>query len=275
MSLTSPTLSVIVPVFNEQAQLEGVVRHLQGASCPVPREWLFIDDCSTDGSRRILHDLEKEYGFRVIEQPENRGKGAAVRRGVREATGEFIMIQDADFEYEPNDIADLMEPLLSENADVVYGSRFKKSSMQVHRTYHYFVNRILTLLSNLVSGIYLTDMETCYKVFRADLIKSMRLTSNRFGIEVELTAYLAKTTARVFELPIRYYPRSRLQGKKIGWRDGIAALWHIVSFNLLVSTDEAFDDLPDRYRERARRYPPGESLYDEAADPKGKSESAG
>ena len=254
MVSSSPTLSIIVPVYNEEAHLERIVRYLLGSQCPIAREWLFVDDHSNDGSLRILQELATKHDLRVIEQPFNQGKGAAVRRGIQEANGDFVLIQDADFEYDANDIPELLAPLLDGSADVVYGSRFKKSSMQVHRTYHYFVNRILTLLSNLLSGIYLTDMETCYKVFRADLIRSMRLTSDRFGVEVELTAYLAKTTARIFEVPIRYYPRSKLQGKKIGWRDGVAALWHLVRYNMVVSADEIFDELPERYRQRGSEY---------------------
>jgi hypothetical protein len=159
----------------------------------------------------------------------------------------LVLIQDADFEYDANDIPQLLQPFFESKADVVYGSRFKKSSWQVHRTYHYFVNRILTVISNLFSGVYLTDMETCYKIFRTDLIKSMNLKSKRFGIEIELTAYVAKTSARVFELPIHYYPRTYLQGKKITWKDGVAALFHLFHFNFWVSQSEAFTDLPHFY----------------------------
>ncbi len=160
------------------------------------------------------------------------------------------MIQDADFEYNPNDVPALLKPLLDDEADIVYGSRFKQNSPQVHRTYHYFVNRFLTGLSNLFSGIYLTDMETCYKLFRADLIKSMDLTSRRFEIEVELTAYIAKTSARIYELPISYRPRTQLEGKKIGWRDGLYALYHIVRCNFR-SFDQSFKELPEKYHPRS------------------------
>jgi glycosyltransferase involved in cell wall biosynthesis len=233
-------LSVIVPVYNEVPQLKNVIRILMTAPCPIPREWIFVDDCSTDGSLQILRELAAEYQFRLIAQEQNQGKGAAVIRGIEEATGEYIMIQDADFEYDPRDIPSLMEPLLQDRADVVYGSRFKKNAPQVHRTYHYFVNRFLTLSSNLLSGIYLTDMETCYKIFRSGLLKSMNLQSRRFGIEVELTAYVAKSQARIHELPISYYPRTRLQGKKINWRDGFAALFHLIRFNLMTSPEQAF-----------------------------------
>jgi glycosyltransferase involved in cell wall biosynthesis len=241
-------LSLIVPVFNEETRLREVVESLMAAPCPIKREWIFVDDFSTDRSREILADLQKQYNFSLILLKKNSGKGAAVREGIDKATGDFIMIQDADFEYDPMDIPKLIEPLIEQRADVVYGSRFKKSAFQVHRTYHYFVNRLLTVLSNLFSGIYLTDMETCYKVFRQDLIKNMNLVSERFGIEVELTAYVAKLRPRIFEIPINYYPRNRLQGKKINWKDGVAALYHLIRFNFFVTPRQAFkENLPQRY----------------------------
>lgn len=243
----SPTLSVIVPVYNEEQQLAEVIDVLMKTPCPLPREWIFVDDCSKDSSLPILKEHQAKYGYRIIEQKPNQGKGAAVIRGIQEAKGELIMIQDADFEYDPLDVPPLLQPLIDGKADVVYGSRFKKSATQVHRTYHYFVNRFLTVMSNLLSGIYLTDMETCYKIFRADLLKAMRLKSRRFGIEVELTAYLAKARVRIQELPISYYPRTVLQGKKINWKDGVAALMHLVRFNAFTKFDEAYDRLPDKY----------------------------
>lgn len=248
-----PKLSVIVPVYNEERQLAQVIEVLMKSPCPagVEREWIFVDDSSKDGSLKILKELAARHHFRVIEQVPNQGKGAACIRGFKEATGEILMIQDADFEYDPNDVPSLLQPLLDGKADVVYGSRFKKTATQVHRTYHYFVNRFLTVLSNLLSGIYLTDMETCYKLFRADLLKSMNLRSARFGIEVELTAYLGKVRARIYELPISYFPRTRLQGKKINWKDGVAALIHLMRFNWFVSLDEAFTNLPERYSPQA------------------------
>lgn len=242
-----PKLTIIVPVYNEEPHLERVVRMLMAAPCPIEREWLFVDDSSSDASPAILAGLSGEFGFRLIEQLPNQGKGAAVIRGLQESTGDYILIQDADLEYDPRDIPALLAPLLEERADVVYGSRFRRGSPQVHRTYHYFVNRFLTVLSNLMSGIYLTDMETCYKLFRSDLIKAMNLTSRRFGIEVELTAYVAKVHARIFELPIAYYPRTRLQGKKINWRDGLATIGHLVRYNLLTPPKRAFHTIPARY----------------------------
>jgi glycosyltransferase involved in cell wall biosynthesis len=230
------TLSILVPVYNEAASLEALVHRFMRTASVVDREWIFIDDKSTDESLAVLKRLQSQYTFRLLEQPFNQGKGAAVIRGIREATGDLILIQDADWEYDPADIAGLIDPLLND-----------QTSPQIHRTYHYFVNRFLTMLSNLLSGIYLSDMETCYKAFRADLLKSMNLRSNRFGIEVELTAYVAKTRARIFELPISYHPRTRLEGKKIGWRDGFAAIYHLARFNLAVSLDKAFAKLPAHY----------------------------
>lgn len=244
---STPRLTCVVPIYNEELQLSQVIEHLMASSCPLEREWIFVDDCSKDSSLSILKSLQPKYGYKIIEQTPNQGKGAAVIRGIRDASGDLIMIQDADFEYDVDDVPTLLQPLILGKADVVFGSRFKKNASQVHRTYHYFVNRFLTVMSNLFSGIYLTDMETCYKIFRADLLKSMRLKSNRFGIEVELTAYVAKTRARIHELPISYFPRTVLQGKKINWKDGVAALRHLVVFNFFTPWDEAFDHLPDRY----------------------------
>ena len=243
-------LSVIVPVFNEAQGLETVItERLFAAPCPIPREWILVDDGSTDGSGAILDRAAglTDEPVRVLHKA-NGGKGTAVREGLQHARGDFFIVQDADAEYDPNDIPRLLAPLLADEADVVYGSRFRRERHQVHRTLHYFINRFLTLLSNILSGIYLTDMETCYKLARTDLARHMRLRARRFEFEVEFTAYVAKTSARVFELPIAYYPRTRTAGKKIGWRDGVAALWYLVRFNALTPRDAAFRDLPERYR---------------------------
>jgi len=244
---SSKKLSVIIPVYNEEKHLAEVMSFIFNAPCPIEREFIVVDDKSNDASLAVLQSLQNQFQFKLIAQEKNGGKGSAIMRGISEVTGDFVIIQDADFEYDPNDIPALIEPLLQNKADVVYGSRFKKNANQVHRTYHYFVNYLLTTLSNLFSGIYLTDMETCYKAFRSDLLKAMNLTSKRFGIEVELTAYLAKTTARIFELPISYFPRTRLQGKKINWKDGVAALYFIYYYNRKVTSLKAFHSLPDKY----------------------------
>ncbi|MEZ4750050.1 MAG: glycosyltransferase family 2 protein [Bdellovibrionota bacterium] len=247
-------LSILIPVYNEAPKIRSVFQRLFQSSCTVEREWIVIDDCSTDGTSEILEDLRRQYGFVLIRHERNRGKGAAIVTGLKTATRNLVMIQDADFEYDPRDIPKLIAPMIRGEADVVYGSRFKNSA-QVHRTYHYFVNKSLTLLSNLLSGLYLTDMETCYKVFRRDLINEMRLRSRRFGIEVELTAYVAKVRARVYEIPISYYPRTHLGGKKISWKDGVAALWHLIYFNLFVSVEEAFVKVPEDYQKREVNLP--------------------
>jgi glycosyltransferase involved in cell wall biosynthesis len=247
-------ISIIIPVYNEEKHIADVFTYIMSAPSKIEREFIVIDDCSSDNSVTILKDLQKKYNFILNVLPVNGGKGAAVIRGIKESTGDFIMVQDADFEYDPWDLDNLTAPLLENKADVVFGSRFKKNGLQIHRTYHYLVNRFLTTLSNLFSDAYLTDMETCYKVFRSDLIKSMNLESPRFGIEVELTAYTAKTSARIFEIPVNYYPRTKLQGKKINWKDGIAAIFHIIKFNLFRSLDQSFTSLPERYNPNRSKF---------------------
>lgn len=249
----APFLTLIVPVHDEVEHLPTVLARIRDAPCPVAREWIIVDDRSSDGSTEVLRAWVREHGgeeagMRLLVRPRHLagGKGAAVAAGIAQATGDYLIVQDADLEYDPGDIPALLQPLLEGRADVVYGSRFRRESTQVHRTFHYLVNRALTALSNLLSGIYLSDMETCYKLFRTDLVQAMNLRSQRF--EVELTANVAKVRARVLELPISYVPRTQLAGKKIGWRDGVAALWHLVRCNLLTSVDRAYTDLPDRYR---------------------------
>ncbi|MDP2240402.1 MAG: glycosyltransferase family 2 protein [Burkholderiales bacterium] len=245
---SDPLLSIVVPVYNEASHLGEVIEHMMKSPCPVRREWIFVDDGSTDNSRQILHEMQLRHGFLLIDQPSRRGKGSAIIRGIREAHGDFIMAQDADFEYDSFDVPDLLEPLLQGHADVVYGNRFDKASRHAYRTWHYFWNRLLTGLSNAFSGLHLTDAGTRYKIFRADLLKAMNLKSRRFGIEVELTAYVAKTAAQVYELPVHYHPRARLQEKTANWTDGICALFHLIRFNFLTSPGDAFLDLPEYYR---------------------------
>ena len=242
-------LSVIIPVHNEERHLRQVLDRVLAAPSPAEREFIAVDDRSTDDSHTILLEYAaRRDDFKVIRQPRQGGKGAAVITGIEAATGDLVMVQDADMEYDPADVPALLEPLLDGRADVVYGSRFRREGPQVHRTVHYLGNRLLTAGSNLLSGIYLSDMETCYKIFSADLLKAMKLKSRRFGFEVEVTAYLGKATVRVYELPISYFPRTRQAGKKIGWKDGVAAFGHLVRFNLLTSPSSAFADLPERYR---------------------------
>ncbi len=239
-------VSLIIPVFNEEKHLEKFCRALDALDLSVDKELIFVNDCSTDSSGQILNEFSFRSETKIFSQDKNQGKGAALRLGIQKSSGDVIGIQDADFEYELGDVPALIEQFVQNQADVVYGSRFKQNGVQVHRTFHYFVNRVLTLLSNICSGLYLTDMETCYKFFRADIIKNIRLESNRFGFEPEVTAKIAKLKIRVSELPIRYYPRNYMEGKKITWLDGFAALWHILYFNLIADKRSFFKAELDR-----------------------------
>lgn len=242
------TVSLVIPVYNEADHLERFLQVIDAAEFAINKELVIIDDCSTDGSRDILKAFPFRSKVLLVEQPHNQGKGAALRLGIERATGDFIGVQDADFEYESSDIPALLAPLIEGKADVVFGSRFKKTGAQVHRTLHYLVNYLLTLLSNLLSGLYLSDMETCYKFFRADVIKNIKLEAKRFGFEPEVTAKIARLKLRVMELPVSYFPRNYIEGKKITWKDGIAALKHILYFNLFVKERDCFEPtLPERY----------------------------
>jgi glycosyltransferase involved in cell wall biosynthesis len=225
-------LTAIVPVYNEATTVEEVVSRLR--QVPLQIEIVTVNDGSSDGTAQILDRLlESGQVHQVVHQPENRGKGAAVRAGIAAATGHVIVSQDADLEYDPAELPILLDPIRLGKADAVYGSRFQSGPRRVLFFWHAVGNRFLTLLSNMLTDLNLSDMETCYKMVRADLLKSLHLTSNRFGIEVELTARLAKAGARIWEIPISYSGRTYAEGKKIDWRDGLAALWHVIRFNLL------------------------------------------
>jgi glycosyltransferase involved in cell wall biosynthesis len=225
-------LSVVMPVYNEQATLREVVSRV--LAVPLEVELICVDDGSRDGSREILAELQIDHPqIRVMLQPKNMGKGAALRCGIQEATGDFIIIQDADLEYDPSDYPALLGPLIEDKADVVYGSRFLGSGP--HRVlyfWHSVGNSILTLISNALTNMNMTDMETCYKVFRREILQSIPIEEDRFGFEPEITVKISKRRLRVYEVGIGYWGRTYEEGKKIGWRDGFRALWCLLKYSL-------------------------------------------
>lgn len=225
-------LSVIIPCFNEKEYIQELVDKVQNA--PISnKEIIIIDDGSTDGTREILKNEVEPRVAKVIYHEKNLGKGAALRNGFKEATGDIVIIQDADLEYNPNEYSKLIRPIVENKADVVYGSRFIGS--HEHRVlwyWHTLGNRVLTILSNMLTNINLSDMETCYKVFTKDVIKKLHLRENRFGIEPEITAKIAKLKCRIYDVGISYSGRTYAQGKKIGWKDGVYAIYCILRYNL-------------------------------------------
>jgi len=230
-----PTLSVVIPVYNEIRTIQEILRKVEEAPLPpgFTKEIIITDDMSTDGTRDLLRTLDGTY--RVLYHDRNQGKGAAIRTGFAATTGDFVVIQDADMEYDPREFGDLLKPLLEGKADVVYGSRFMSGRPHaVLRFWHYVGNKILTAFSNAFTNLYLTDMETCYKMFSRKVVLDIapRLVSNRFAIEPEITARLAASRYRVYEIGISYGGRTYAEGKKIGWKDGFSALWAIIRFNL-------------------------------------------
>jgi glycosyltransferase involved in cell wall biosynthesis len=229
--LQSVRLSVLVPVYNEASTLEKAIQRLR--QVPLNAEIVCVDDGSSDGSRETLSRLYDAGMIDIwINHDVNQGKGAAIQTAIAHATGDVMVIQDADLEYDPEDLPSLLRPIVEGRADAVFGSRFLGGPHRVLYFWHRVGNGVLTLLSDMLTDLNLTDMETGYKMVRADLIRSLPLTARRFGLEPELTARLAQARARIYEVPISYSGRTYAEGKKIGWRDGVAAIWHILRFNL-------------------------------------------
>jgi glycosyltransferase involved in cell wall biosynthesis len=221
--------SIVVPVFNEADTIRDLIARV--SAVPIDREIIVVDDGSTDGTRGVLANLPPARGLRVVFHDRNRGKGAALRTGFENATGDIVLVQDADLEYAPEEYPRLLQPILDGKADVVYGSRFSGGdSHRVLYFWHYVGNRFLTLLSNVFTNLNLSDMETCYKVFRREIIQGLDLEEDRFGFEPEVTAKLAALRCRIYEVGISYSGRTYDEGKKIGWKDGVRAVWCIVKY---------------------------------------------
>ncbi|OGD10295.1 MAG: glycosyl transferase [Candidatus Aminicenantes bacterium RBG_13_62_12] len=222
-------LSIVIPVYNERQTIAEVLRRVLSVRLGLKKEIIVVDDCSRDGTREWLHAYRHPQ-VKVFYHEVNQGKGVALRTGFARATGDIILVQDADLEYDPREYSQLLAPILDGRADVVYGSRFQGGTHRVLFFWHYVGNKILTTFCNMMSNLNLTDMETCYKVFKRDVLKKIRLKSRRFGFEPEVTIKLAKLRCRIYEVPISYSGRDYSEGKKIGWKDGVAAVLHILRF---------------------------------------------
>lgn len=235
-------LSVVVPAYNEERTLPRVVEKL--IAVPYPVELIVVDDCSTDDTRRVAESLASQYPqMRVLSHARNQGKTGALKTGFAAATGDIVIVQDADLEYDPAEIPALIDPIVADNADVVYGSRFLvRRASRVLYFYHYLANKLLTFVSNLLTNINMTDVETGYKAFRREIIQSMTITSSGFGFEIEVTAKIAKLGCAVYEVPISYHGRTYEEGKKIGLSDGLQACWLIFRYNLFCSLERSFHD---------------------------------
>jgi glycosyltransferase involved in cell wall biosynthesis len=253
-NVSTHTLSLVVPVYNEAAHLERWCEEIFAFDFTLPTEFVFVDDASTDGTVDILKKFTKRSNVKLLQQSRNQGKGAALARGLATTTGSIVIVQDADFEYSFQDVPAVIQPIVEDKADIVFGSRYKNSFL-VHRTFHYAINRVLTIASNVASGLYVTDMETCYKAFRGEIIRGITIESPRFGFEPEVTAKIARLKVRVAEVPVRYFPRNYLEGKKIRWQDGIAAMWHIARFNSQPQrTHRMLAGVPEKFRIHTRQW---------------------
>jgi glycosyltransferase involved in cell wall biosynthesis len=228
------TLTIIIPVYNEKDTILEILKQVEAVELPLNKEIVIIDDKSIDGTREILINLDQTK-YKIFYQEKNQGKGAAITRGFKEGSGDIFIIQDADLEYDPEDYKAVLEPILSGRADVVYGSRFSSKPHRILFFWHSIGNKLLTFVSNIFTNLNLSDMETCYKAFRKEVVDSFKdkLESKRFGIEPELTARIAKKGWCIYEVGISYFGRTYDEGKKINWKDGVAAFWHIVKFNLI------------------------------------------
>lgn len=222
-------LSVVIPVYNEKNTIEEIISRVQAVDVGIKKEIILVDDCSNDGTREILEKLTQD-NIKVYFHSKNQGKGASLQTGFSNVEGDIILIQDADLEYDPREYSKLLEPILDGRADAVYGSRFLGGPHRVLFFWHYVGNKILTTLSNITSNLNLTDMETCYKVFKREILDKITLKSKRFGIEPEITIKLAKMKCRIYEVPISYSGRDYSEGKKIGWKNGVSAIFHIFKY---------------------------------------------
>ena len=223
-------ISVIIPVYNEVTTIKEIVKRVQ--SVDLAKEIIIVDDASTDGTREALNELKEGEGITVLFHESNQGKGAALRTACKDVKGDIVIIQDADLEYDPQEYSKLIRPIIEGKADAVYGSRFLGGPHRVLLFWHYVGNKLLTLFSNMFTNLNLTDMETCYKVFKTSLLKELSIESNRFGVEPEITTKLAKLKCRIYEVDISYSGRDYGEGKKINWKDGVAAFYWIVKYNL-------------------------------------------
>ena len=251
--MTTPVLSVIIPAYNEEDTVSTVIRRVRDA-VPLEMEIIVVNDGSTDRTGQIVEAIAMEDArVRLVHQA-NGGKTSAVKKGFELSRGDIVVIQDADLEYDPAEIIHLLEPILNGQADVVYGSRFLvRRAARVLFYYHFVANRFLTTLSNALTNLNMTDVETGYKAFRGDIIRNMNIESSGFGVEIEVTAKVAKLGAAIYEVPISYYGRTYEEGKKIGFKDGLLAIWYIFRFNLFCNLEQAYRDVPSLKQRQPRR----------------------